>query len=298
MAATVTAALTDAARRALSAADPSVVRIGRHGGRGCGIVLGDGAVLTNAHNLRDRTTEVTFADGRRTQGEVTAVDPDGDLVVLAVDTADAPALTWSEAAPAPGDVVFAVARAADGGSRVTFGLVSGVERTFRGPRGRQVTGTLEHTAPLLRGSSGSPVLDLDGALLALNTARLGEGFYLALPADAHLRERVDALLRGESPRRLVLGVGLARADVARQLRASVGLAERDGLLVRTVEAESAADRAGIKVGDLVVAAAGAPVTTVDDLHRALDAVDGAGPLVLRIVRAADELDVEVTFPNG
>lgn len=296
MAATVTAALTDAARRALGAADPSVVRIGRHGGRGCGIVLRDGAVLTNAHNLRDRTTEVTFADGRRAQGEVTAVDPDGDLVVLAVDTAGAPALAWSDAVPTSGDVVFAVARAADAGSRVTFGMVSGVERTFRGPRGRQVTGTLEHTAPLLRGSSGSPVLDADGALLAVNTARLGEGFYLAIPADAHLRGRVDALLRGESPRRLVLGVGLARADVARQLRASVGLAERDGLLVRTVEAGSAADQAGIKVGDLVVGAAGAPVTTVDDLHRALDAVEGAGPLVLRIVRAADELDVEVTFP--
>ena len=56
--------LREAARAALAATDRSVVRIGRAPGRGCGVVVGDGFVLTNAHNLRDRTTEVTFADGR------------------------------------------------------------------------------------------------------------------------------------------------------------------------------------------------------------------------------------------
>jgi S1-C subfamily serine protease len=211
--------LRDAARAALAGTDRSVVRIGRAPGRGCGVVVGDGFVLTNAHNLRDRTTEVTFADGRVFQAEVAGVDPDGDLVVLAVDTADAPALAWAEAAVEAGDVVFAIGRTADGAARVTHGLVSGVERAFRGPRGRQITGSLEHTAPLARGSSGSPVVDEHGLVVGLNTARLADGFYLALPTDAALRERVDALVRGESARRLVLGVGLASAEVAAQLRA-------------------------------------------------------------------------------
>ncbi len=66
-------------RRVADAVAPAVVRIGRHGGRGCGVVVADGLVATNAHNLRDRTTEVTFADGRVVQGRATGVAPDGEI---------------------------------------------------------------------------------------------------------------------------------------------------------------------------------------------------------------------------
>ena len=176
--------------------------------------------------------------------------------------------------------------------------MSGVERAFRGPRGRRITGSLEHTAPLARGSSGSPLVDEHGLVVGLNTARLADGFYLALPADAALRDRVDALVRGESARRLVLGVGLAPAEVAQQLRASVGLPERAGLLVRTVAEGSPAAEAGVKVGDLVVEAGGVPVRTVDDLHQAMDGARATDELNLTVVRGADELSVTVSFSHG
>jgi S1-C subfamily serine protease len=287
-------ALTEAARTVLAAASPSVVRIGRHGGRGCGVVVAEGHVLTNAHNLRDRTTEVGFADGRAVQGSVVAADVDGDLVLVAVDTAGAPPIAWAEAPAEVGAVAYAVARTASGGARLTVGLVSSVEGAFRGPRGRRVDGTLEHTAPLARGSSGSPIVDEEGRLLGLNTARLGQGFYAALPADADLRERVDALLRGESPRRRTLGVGVAPAEVAARLRASVGLPEREGLLVRSVDPDGPARAAGVQVGDVLTGASGAPLATVDDLHGALDAA--GDQLELQLVRGADDLTVTVTFP--
>jgi serine protease Do len=293
----ITTALRTAATAAADRAAPSVVRIGRHGGRGCGVVVAKDRVLTNAHNLRDRTTVVSFADGRAIQGELTAVDPDGDLAVVEVDTGDLVPIEWGDNAPATGDVVFTAARTPGGGVRITFGMVSGVERAFRGPRGRRVTGSLEHTAPLARGSSGSPVVDEGGRMVGLNTARLSEGLYLALPADAELRERIDALARGEAPRRLLLGVGIARADVAAKLRASVGLPERDGLLVRSVESGSPADQAGLQVGDLLVTANGTALMTVDDLHTALDEARASGTLSLHVVRGNDELDVTVTFDD-
>lgn len=296
--ATTTTTLREAARAALDAADASVVRIGRASGRGCGVIIADGFVLTNAHNLRDRTTEVTFADGRTVQAEVTAVDPDGDLVVVSVDTRDSPALAWAEEPAEPGDVVFALVRAGNGGVRITFGLVSGVERAFRGPRGRQINGSLEHTAPLARGSSGSPLVDEHGKVVALNTARLADGFYLALPADAALRDRVDALVRGESPRRLVLGVGLAPAQVAQRLRASVGLSERTGLLVRTVVDGSPASAAGVDEQVTHLDAGDVALATVDDLHRALDSAPASGVLVVRMLRGADELEVTVSFAEA
>lgn len=290
--------LADDARAALAAASPSVVRIGRAPGRGCGVVVAEGHVLTNAHNLRDRTTQVTFADGRTEQARLSGADADGDLVVLEVDTGATPVLPWAPELAEPGAIVFAIGQSADGSPRVTFGMVSGIERSFRGPRGRRITGSLEHTAPLPRGSSGSPVVDESGRLLALNTARLPDGFYLAIPGDAALRERVDALVRGESVTRLVLGVGLAPAEVARQLRASVGLADQPGLLVRSVEADSAAAHAELRVGDLITQADGHPVVALDDLHAALDAARGTRELRLHVVRGADEVDLTVSFAEG
>jgi S1-C subfamily serine protease len=190
--------------------------------------------------------------------------------------------------------VFALANPG-GQLRVTFGLVSAVGRAFRGPRGRRIAGSIEHTAPLPRGASGGPVVDPAGRLLGIDTNRLGDGFYLALPADAELRQRLDALGRGETTARPRLGVGIAPARVARQLRRAVGLPERDGLLVRVVEDGGPADRAGLHTGDLLVEAGGRPVTDADELYEVLDQVGEDQTLTLRVVRGTDELTVTVSF---
>jgi serine protease Do len=285
---------TNPARQAAERVGPSVVRVGRHGGRGGGLVIEPGAVVTNAHNLRGPEITVAFADGRRETGTVAGHDIDGDLAVVRVDTGDAPVAEWGGTVDL-GDTVVTVSRLNDGGVRVTTGAVSATGRTFRGPRGRRISGSLEHTAPLGRGSSGSPVVDGDGRVVGINTNRLGEGFYLALPADETLRDRLRALAAGEVPAPRRLGIGLAPAEVARKLRRSVGLPERDGLLVRLVEEGSPGDRAGLRQGDLIVAAGGAEVTSVDDLHDALAAVPDGDALALSLVRGTDELEVQVSF---
>ena len=169
--------------------------------------------------------------------------------------------------------MFAAGRGRQG-LRVTFGVVSGVDREFRGPRGRRITGSVEHTAPLARGSSGGPLVDAEGRLLGINTHRLGDGFYLAIPADATLRERVDQLAAGQSPTRRRLGIAVAPSFVARRLRRAVGLPERDGLLVRGVDDGSPAAAGGVSTGDLIVSANGIDVGTADDLWAVLDALSG------------------------
>jgi serine protease Do len=266
-------------------------------GLGSGVVVGEGLVLTNAHNVQSEAPDVTFTDGRTASGHLAGVDVDGDLAVIQVDTAGAPPVPWepTQASPALGTVVFGLANPGGRGLRVTLGLVSAVGRAFRGPRGRRVTGTIEHTAPLVRGSSGGPIVDLDGRLLGVNTNRLGEGFYAAIPADAELKQRVDALARGESPHRRHLGIGLVPGRAARHLRRSVGLPDRDGVLVREVDPDGPAGRAGVRQGDLIVEAAGRAVTRIDDLYAALDGLADDESLSLGIVRGADELSVSVTF---
>ena len=277
-----------------SAAAPSVVGIGARN-RGSGVVIADGAVLTNAHNLRGGEVTVRFADGRTTRGTVRGVDWDGDLAVVEVDTAGAAPIAWSKGGGTIGSAVFAAAATSSGAARVSFGFVSSVERAFRGPGGRRISGSLEHTAPLAPGSSGSALLDADGALVGLNTNRVGEGFYLALPADGTLRTRVDALARGESRERPRLGIAVAPAHVARRLQRSVGLPERDGVLVRGVEDGSPAAAAGIAEGDLLVAANGAAVDDVDTLHELLR--DTGFPLQITLVRGTDERTVTVQAPE-
>ena len=275
----------------------SVVRVGGGWRTGSGVVVGDGLVLTNAHNVRGDATIVSFADGRRAEAELKGIDVDGDLAVLAVDTSGASVIGWSDAAAHIGTPVFAVT-GAESGARVTFGFVSSVARAFRGPRGRRISGSLEHTAPLAPGSSGSPLVDANGKLVGLNTNRLANGFYLALPTDEALRGRVAALQRGESAERPRLGIGIAPSFVAHRMRRAVGLPERDGVLVREVEDGSPAATAGIAEGDLIVEAAGKPIRQPDDVYDALGGVHSGGSLSLRLVRGAEERTLEVHFDAG
>jgi S1-C subfamily serine protease len=284
--------------RLADGAGSSVVGIGQRWGAGSGIVLGEGRVLTNAHNVRGDEVTVTFAGGRTAQGTVVARDIDSDVAVIDTDTSGASVLPWADGTAASiGTPVFALSNPGGRGLRVTFGFVSGVDRAFRGPRGRRITGSVEHTAPLLPGSSGGPIVNAAGQLLGINTNRLGEGFYLAMPADEALRGRIDELGRGEFATPPQLGVAIAPGHVARRMRRAVGLPELDGLLVRDVVDESPAARAGLASGDMIVAVGGQPVRTVDDLYDALQAA-GTGTIELNLVRGTEERTVQVALGDA
>jgi S1-C subfamily serine protease len=260
-------ALQQAVAEAADGVGPSVVGLGRGWGRGSGVVIAPGQVLTVAHVLRGEEVAVTFADGEVAEGRVAGSDPDLDVAVIAVETGDVAPLAWDPAG-----------------------------RGFRGPRGRRVAGSIEHTAPLPRGSSGGPLVDAGGRLLGLNAVRRDGGFILALPADAALQRRVGELARGEAVERPRLGVALAPSRVARKLRASVGLPDRDGLLVRGVVDDSPAARAGLERGDLLVRAGDRPLASMDDLF---DALDGAGDtLAVAVVRGAEERALEISLRSA
>ena len=285
-------ATTDAAART----GPAVVGLGRGWGRGSGVVIAPGQVLTVAHVLRGDEVAVSF-DGDVREGRVLGTDPDLDVAVVGVDTGDAPAIAWEPGdAPGSGTPVFALANPGGRGLRTTFGLVSATGRGFRGPRGRRVAGSIEHTAPLPRGSSGGPLVDLTGNLIGLNAVRRDGGFILALPADAALRRRAQELARGEAAARPQLGVALAPPRVARKMRAAVGLEDRDGLLVRGVLDNSPAASAGVQRGDLLVSAGDRSLTGMDDLFDALDAAGDT--LTVGLLRGTEQREVDVPLRSG
>jgi len=275
---------------------PAVVGLGRGWGRGSGVVVAEGRVLTNAHVLRGEEVAVTRADGEVALGRVAGADDALDVAVIAVDTGAAPVVAWDPAALerlVAGQAVFALADPGGRGLRTSFGLVTATGRSFRGPRGRRIRGSIEHSAPLPRGSSGGPLVDVQGRLLGINSVRMEGGLLLALPADAALQTVAEALGRGESPARPRLGLALAPPRAARHMRAAVGLPEREGLLVRGVEPGSPAEQAGLQQGDLLVSAGGRALRGYDDLFDALEGA--AGSIALGVVRGTEEREVSTHF---
>ncbi len=282
---------------------PAVVGIDRRSGRGSGIVVGDGEVLTLASNLRDPAGDVGIVfpggdggggdeGGGGASGTVGGIDGTLDLALVRVATRDVEPLLWSPVAARIGKPVIALANPGGQGLRATLGFVAAAERSYRGPRGRVVEGALEHTAPLARGSGGGPLFDLEGRVLGLNAVRSHGGLILTLPAAA-VAEHTALLRRSEHGATPQLGVAIVAPAVARRLRRAVGLPDRDGLLVHGVADGSPAERAEIREGDLIVAAANARVDSVDALYAALDRAAPDGTIDLRIVRGVDEHDVAV-----
>ena len=171
--------------------------------------------------------------------------------------------------------VFALADPGGRGLRVTFGVVTATGRSFRGPRGRRIGGSIEHSAPLPRGSSGGPLVDATGRLLGLNTVRLEGGLMLALPADAALRERVtrSAAARRRAP--------AARPRARAAARGPAACAPRSACPSGTAcscagwRRGDRGPRPGSSAAICSSPRAAAPLGGVDDLFDALTAADGA-----------------------
>jgi S1-C subfamily serine protease len=235
---------------------PSVAGLGRGWGRGSGVVFARDRVITNAHVLRGADVALSLGHSVA-HGRVTGVDRRRDLAVIAVDTRDAAPVPPAPERPGIGALVFALADPGGRGLRVTHGHVTSDARRM-----------IEHTAPLPRGASGGPLVDEQGRLLGLNTARLEGGFILAAPFDL---QRAEALARGEEVAQPELGVALGR-----------------GMIVRAVKDASPAAVAGVRPGDRCIAVDDVPLRSLDEL---LDAVEAAKPFTLTVLRDGEQHDL-------
>ena len=254
----------------VAAAAPSVVGVEHRRGQGSGVVLAqDGFVLTNAHVAAGGgPLRVRLSGSRVVRGELVGADARTDLAVVRADATELPALRLAERRLRVGELVVAIGNPLGFERSVSLGVVSALHRNLAAPQGEVLEGLVQTDAAVNPGNSGGPLLDAGGAVVGVTTAMLpwARGIGFAVPATTAGWVASTLLHEGEV-RRPFLGVAARGEDLDPALAREVGRA-RAVRLLEIVEGSPAA-AAGLRRGDLVVGAAGAPVETLDDVVRVM-----------------------------
>lgn len=279
---------------AVERAAPAVVRVeGRRGRPSSGAVFAaEGLVVTAHHALEwDEGIEVTLADGSRVPAAVAGRDPTTDLALLRVRANGLSPLQWSSPeAVKVGHLALAVSRPGRS-ARATLGIVTATGGPWRTPGGGLVDRYLESDVRLHSGFSGSVLVETSGGALGVNTSAVFRGAAVAIP-QATVRRVVDALAAHGRVRRGYLGVGTMPVRLGPEQAQALGL--EAGLMLVSIQAGSPAHRAGLLMGDVLLAFDGHALTRPRDLLERLDEEAVGRTATLRVLRAAEVKDVAVT----
>ncbi|MFQ5486901.1 MAG: DegQ family serine endoprotease [Gammaproteobacteria bacterium] len=255
---------------------------------GSGVIVNadQGYVLTNNHVIEhaDEIT-VTLRDGRHFKAKVVGTDPEADLAVLRIKAKHLTAVPFGDSDQLQvGDFVVAIGNPFGLGQTVTSGIVSALGRSGLGIEGYE--DFIQTDASINPGNSGGALVDLDGRLIGINTAIVGPaggnvGIGFAIPSNM-AREVMEQLIRYGEVRRGQLGVMVQ--DVTPELADALGLEASHGAVISQVLKDSPAERAGLRVGDVVMAVNGEPVKNSAQLRNRIGLLRVGTTVTLEIIR--------------
>ena len=274
---------------------PAVVRVeARRRLPASGIVWSPEGVIVTAHHAveRDENISVGLPDGQTVSASLAGRDPTTDVAVLRVDPSGLTSAPWADPDGARvGHLVLAIGRTGQS-AMATLGIISALGEAWRTPSGGSLDRYLQTDAVMYPGFSGGPLVDSAGQVLGLNTTALARGIGLAVPTPT-VRRVVEALLSHGRIRRGYLGVR------AQPVRLPAGLADdlgqETGLLLVSVESDSPADRAGLLLGDTIVAVDSQPTRHLDGLLGFLSSDRVGAETTIRIVRGGQVREVTVVI---
>jgi serine protease DegQ len=269
----------------------------RREGLGSGVIVSEqGYILTNHHVVESvDQIEVALSDSRKVPAKVVGTDPETDLAVLKIEVQKLPAITFGRAEQLRvGDVVLAIGNPFGVGQTVTFGIVSGLGRnigiaTFEN--------FIQTDAAIHPGNSGGALVDVKGDLVGVNTAIYSQtgasmGIGYAIPAST-ARQVMEQIIEKGSVTRGWIGVGVQ--DINKELADSFKLPTAKGVLITQVERGSPADKAGVKLGDVLVAVNGKPVGDTVTMLNLVAALRPGDQARVRVARNQEETDLTVTI---
>lgn len=253
----------------------------------------DGVVVATSHGVeRDEDLAIETGEGARIAATLVGRDPDTDIAVLRVAGSAAPPLARAgQDDVRAGSLVVALGRPGRRGLQATLGMVSARVETQTGGK----PGYLLHTdAVLYPGFSGGPLVDVSGLGVGMNNLLYGRGRGIAIGATV-VEQVVETLLAYGRIRRGYLGVRTQPVELPAALRDSQAAGQATGLLVVQVEPGSPAEKAGLILGDMLLALGGAGVEDGEALRHGLRSMEAGQEVVVRLLRGGEARDVTVVL---
>jgi len=297
-------ALLDAYSQAVigvvEAVSPAVIAVGGRpdsGGTGSGFLISpDGYAVTNSHVVqgRPRLSTITL-DGDRIDAALVGDDPSTDVALLRLEARDLPFAEFGDSQGLrAGQLVIAMGSPLGFHSTVSTGVVSALGRAMRNQQGRLIENIIQHTAPLNPGNSGGPLVDSRRRVVGVNTAIIAaaQGLGFAIPGNT-ARWIVGELIVHGQIRRVLLGITATVASIPRRLVRELDLLADQAVEVVELAPGGAAQAAGLRPGDWIVAINDRVIASIDDLHRVLTRLPAGQTIVLHLVRQGHPLEVEV-----
>jgi serine protease DegQ len=264
---------------------------------GSGVIVSpDGYILTNQHVIDGADEiELVLADGRELRARVRGTDPETDLAVLKTDAEDLPAIRFAAAESAQvGDVVLAIGNPFGFGNTVTMGIVSALGRNHLGVN--RFEDFIQTDAPINPGNSGGALVDIAGNLVGINSTiysqsggSMGIGF--AIPVSL-ARTVLEQIIRDGEVTRGWLGI--EPQAMTRDLAQALALDRPEGVLIRGLQQHGPAERAGVKLRDVIVEIGGKPTPDVPQLLARIAELSPGSSARVKVWRDGKMVDMDVT----
>jgi S1-C subfamily serine protease len=266
------------------------------GGSGSGVIVApDGLILTNSHVAGAASRiEVTTADGQDLHARLVGDDPDTDLALIRIDEpATLPSARLGNSKRLKrGQLVIAIGNPLGFESTVTTGVVSALGRSLRSRSGRLIDDVIQTDAALNPGNSGGPLVSSRGEVVGINTAVImgAQGICFAVAANT-ASFVLGELVRHGRVRRAFIGIAAQQTAIPPLRRRAAGLIQDRAVMIGTIEPDSAAERAGLRSGDIIVALDGIAIAGADDLVRALTGDKIGRSIAFDVLRGTERLTI-------
>jgi Do/DeqQ family serine protease len=267
---------------------------------GSGVIVSvDGYIITNHHVVDGaEQIKIDLSDGRTLDAKLVGSDPPSDLALLKVSQAGLPSLALGNSDKVRiGDVALAIGNPLDIGQTVTMGIISAKGRST-GLGSGNFEDFLQTDAPINRGNSGGALVNTTGELIGINSQIVGGatggniGIGFAIPSNM-VRSVMDQLIKTGRVRRGQLGMTVRRVDS--DMAQSLGMSETKGVIVNSVVPGSAAERAGIRQGDVIIALDGTSVNDSNAFRNHIASTTPGSQVTLTVLRDNREQKIQATL---
>ena len=276
--------------------DPRFERRQQHTSLGSGVIIDGtkGLILTNAHVIQKTgTIKVILENELEFEARIVGADPDSDLAVLKIDAANRlPAIKMGSSNDLMiGETVIAIGNPFGFSHTVTTGVISAINRSIRA-EDRVYHDFIQIDASINPGNSGGPLLNINGDLIGINTAiyAKAQGIGFAIPISKARKIISDLIQYGEVKQ---AWIGITVQDMDEELASYLAVSGKKGVIIKSVESQSPAEKAGLKESDIIFSIEDKKVNSVDDYESAAKSLAAGDTMQARLWRNGKEKTIAV-----